>query len=72
MKTYEQTLKQIKVNAQHYSDPFEKHKHETAKLDVVSYVYEKEFIDVVNDYGDESWRYTAFEQLNCHSIIGAG
>lgn len=52
MKTYEQTLKNIKVNAQRYSDPFEKHKHETTKLDVVSFLFEKESIDVVNDYAD--------------------
>ena len=52
MKTYTETLKYIKVNAQHYTDPFEKYKHEIDQLDVVSYVFQKDSITVTNDYAD--------------------
>lgn len=55
MKTYEQTLKHIKVNKHQYfvyDDPFRTHNNLTKILDTVSFIFEVDNIDVVNDFAD--------------------
>ena len=54
MNTYLDTLKHIKRNSHQYitSDVFQTNAKLVAKLDVVSFIYNKSSIDVTNDFAD--------------------
>ena len=54
MKTYKETLDHIFVNKHQYSvkDVFATQRNLDTKLEVVSYIYNIPFVDVINDYSD--------------------